>query len=233
MSIAAGYHDSAVRRGWSGGYSRAHRRRADASAIGTVHCYRKRHRCGRNHWRRPRCPREAGWPHDLPRTTGTHVLNSALYSLPYDVLNDFLPISPLAMVPLVLYSKRTIPAKSLSELIGWVNVNKASAGTIAGNFRLMTMLFQRETSTNLALVPYRGGAPTVQDLAAGQIDVLIATSLYLPLRAGSVQAYAVTSDTREHRKFRLLRNWDCRRFPISTGTFFSLPRAHPATSSAD
>src|SRR5262245_26378987 len=49
-------------------------------------------------------------------TTGTHVLNSALYSLPYDVLNDFVPISPLAMLPLVLYSKRTIPAKSLSEL---------------------------------------------------------------------------------------------------------------------
>jgi tripartite-type tricarboxylate transporter receptor subunit TctC len=132
-------------------------------------------------------------------TTGTHVLNSALYSLPYDVLNDFVPISLLAMIPLVLYSKRTIPAKSLAELIAWAkaNANKASAGIVAGNFRLLTMLFQRETSTNLALVPYRGGAPAVQDLAAGQIDVLIATSLYLPLvRAGSVRAHAVTSDTR-------------------------------------
>jgi tripartite-type tricarboxylate transporter receptor subunit TctC len=82
-------------------------------------------------------------------------------------------------------------------LIAWANANKASAGTIAGSFRLLTMLFQRETSTTLALVPYRGGAPAVQDLAAGQIDVLIATSLYLPLvRAGSLRAYAVTSDTR-------------------------------------
>jgi len=132
-------------------------------------------------------------------TTGTHVLNSALYSLPYDVLNDFVPISPLAMIPLVLYSRRNIPANSLAEFIAWVktNANKASAGSIAGNFRLLTMLFQRETNTNLALVPYRGGAPAVQDLAAGQIDVLIATSLYLALvRAGSIRAYAVTSDTR-------------------------------------
>jgi tripartite-type tricarboxylate transporter receptor subunit TctC len=132
-------------------------------------------------------------------TTGTNVLNSALYPLPYDPLNDFVPISMFAMIPLVLYSKRAIPAKSLAELIAWAkaNANKAWAGTIAGSFRLMTMLFQGETSTNLALVPYRGGAPAVQDLEAGQIDVLIATSLYLPLvRAGSVRAYAVTSDTR-------------------------------------
>jgi tripartite-type tricarboxylate transporter receptor subunit TctC len=132
-------------------------------------------------------------------TTGTHVLNSVLYSLSYDTLNDFVPIAPLAMSPLVLYSKRTIPAKNLAELITWskVNANKVSAGNIAGSFRLMTMLFQRETSTNLTLVPYRGGPPAVQDLVAGQLDVLIATSLYLPLvRSGSIKAYAVTSDTR-------------------------------------
>jgi tripartite-type tricarboxylate transporter receptor subunit TctC len=130
-------------------------------------------------------------------TAGTHVLNSAFYSLPYDVLNGFVSISPLAMIPLVFYSKKTMPAKSLAELIAWAKANKASAGTISGSFRLLTMLFQRETGTNLALVPYRGGAPAVQDLAAGQIDVLIATSLYLPLvRSGSVRAYAVTSDTR-------------------------------------
>jgi tripartite-type tricarboxylate transporter receptor subunit TctC len=59
------------------------------------------------------------------------------------------------------------------------------------------MLFQREIGANLTLVPYRGGPPAVQDLAAGQLDVLIATSIYLPLvRAGTIKAYAVTSDTR-------------------------------------
>jgi tripartite-type tricarboxylate transporter receptor subunit TctC len=113
------------------------------------------------------------------------------------VLTDFVPISPLATVPLVLYSKRTIPARSLVELIAWAKANKASAGIVAGDFRLLAMLFQRETSTNLALVPYRGGAPAVGDLGAGQIDMVIATSFYLPLvRAGSIRAYAVTSDTR-------------------------------------
>jgi Tripartite tricarboxylate transporter family receptor len=70
-------------------------------------------------------------------------------------------------------------------LVGWLKANQASAGIIAGDFRLITMFFQRQISATLTLVPYRGGAPAVQDLAAGQIDILIATPLYLPLvRAG-------------------------------------------------
>src|SRR5215470_16808522 len=47
---------------------------------------------------------------------GTHVLNGALYSLPYDVLKDFEPISPLARFPLVLFARKTIPAKDFNEL---------------------------------------------------------------------------------------------------------------------
>jgi tripartite-type tricarboxylate transporter receptor subunit TctC len=130
-------------------------------------------------------------------TNGTHVLNGAFYSLPYDVLNDFVPVSPLVIYPDVLYARGTITATDLNELVGWLRANKASAGIIAGDFRLITMSFQRQISATLTLVPYRGGAPAVQDLAAGQIDILIATPLYLPLvRAGSIKAFAVTSDAR-------------------------------------
>ena len=130
-------------------------------------------------------------------TTGTHVLNGAFYSLPYDVLNDFVPVSPLVTFPDVLYARRTITARGLNELIDWLKPNKALAGIIAGDFRLVTMFFQRQISATLTLVPYRGGAPAVQDLAAGQIDILIASPLYLPLvRAGSIKAFAVTSDAR-------------------------------------
>jgi tripartite-type tricarboxylate transporter receptor subunit TctC len=130
-------------------------------------------------------------------TTGTHVLNGAFYSLPYDVLSDFLPVSPLVINPHVLYARRTITARNLNELVAWLKANKASAGIIAGDFRLITMFFQRQIGATLTLVPYRGGAPAVQDLAAGQIDILIATPLYLPLvRAGSMKAFAVTSDAR-------------------------------------
>jgi tripartite-type tricarboxylate transporter receptor subunit TctC len=60
-------------------------------------------------------------------------LNGALYPLPYDVVNDFAPISPLVMVPYVLFAKKTMPAKGLNELIAWLkaNPNKSSAGVVA------------------------------------------------------------------------------------------------------
>ena len=124
-----------------------------------------------------------------------HVLNGAVYSLPYDVLNDFAPIAPLAAIPFMLFARKTIPAKDMNELIAWLKANKASAGNVSGETRLVTMFFQREIGATLILVPYRGGAPAVQDLAAGQIDLLIVSPLYLPLvRAGSIKAFAVTSD---------------------------------------
>jgi tripartite-type tricarboxylate transporter receptor subunit TctC len=130
---------------------------------------------------------------------GGNVLNGAFYSLPYDVLNDLIPISPLASTPLVLFASRLVPARDLSELIGWLKANpgKASAGIASVERRLIAALFQKETGTQFAIVPYRGTAPAMQDLVAGQIDLLIDTAIQLPLvRAGSIKAYAVTSDAR-------------------------------------
>jgi tripartite-type tricarboxylate transporter receptor subunit TctC len=128
--------------------------------------------------------------------TSTHVLNGAFYSLSYDVLNDFAPISPLVTGPVVLFARKTTPAKDLKELIAWlkVNPNKASAGIIS---RLVAAFFQKETGTQFTLVPYRGGAPARQDLVGGQIDLLFDQSDGLSLvRAGNVKAYVVTSDMR-------------------------------------
>jgi tripartite-type tricarboxylate transporter receptor subunit TctC len=61
-------------------------------------------------------------------------LNGAVYSLQYDVLNDFAPISPLVTGGLFLLARRTIPAKDLNELIAWLkaNPNKASMGVRGG-----------------------------------------------------------------------------------------------------
>jgi tripartite-type tricarboxylate transporter receptor subunit TctC len=129
----------------------------------------------------------------------THGLNGAFYSLQYDVLNDFAPISPLVTVPFVLFARRTMPARDLKEVIVWLeaNPNKASAGIVASSAHLVTAVFQRETGTKFTLVPYRGAAPAVQDLVAGQIDFSFLTPDQLPLvRAASIKAFAVTSDTR-------------------------------------
>jgi tripartite-type tricarboxylate transporter receptor subunit TctC len=54
---------------------------------------------------------------------GNHVLNGAFFSLPYDVLNDFAPISPLVTLPGVLYARKTLPVKDLKELIAWLKAN--------------------------------------------------------------------------------------------------------------
>jgi tripartite-type tricarboxylate transporter receptor subunit TctC len=130
---------------------------------------------------------------------GANVLNGAFYSLQYDVLNDFEPIAPLATLHNILVARQTFPAKDVNELIGWLKANpgKATMGVITASNRLVAAFFRRETGTQFALVPYRGSAPAVQDLLAGQIDLFFGTPDQLPfVRAGSIKAYAVTSDTR-------------------------------------
>jgi tripartite-type tricarboxylate transporter receptor subunit TctC len=127
----------------------------------------------------------------------THVLNGAFYSLPYDVLNDFAPVSPLGATAAIFYARKTLPAKDLRELIDWLraNPNKASAGIAIASYHLLTAFFQKETATQFTFVPYRSGA--MQDLLAGRIDLLFSPPDALPLvRAGSIKAYAVASDTR-------------------------------------
>jgi tripartite-type tricarboxylate transporter receptor subunit TctC len=93
-----------------------------------------------------------------------------------------------------------LPAKDLNELIGWfrANPNKASAGVPGAGPRLLAVFFQKETGTQFTLVPYRGGAPLMQDLVAGQIDLdFFGTPDQLPLvRSGNIRAYAVTGGTR-------------------------------------
>src|SRR5262249_14556361 len=127
----------------------------------------------------------------------THVLNGAFYSLPYDVLNDFAPVLPLARSPVVLFARKTLPVDDLNELIAWLkaNSNRASAAVTTVAFRLLMVFFQKETGTQLTLVPYRGTAPAMQDLVGGQIDVSLGAPTELPLmRSGSIKALAVTTD---------------------------------------
>jgi tripartite-type tricarboxylate transporter receptor subunit TctC len=129
----------------------------------------------------------------------SHLLNGAVYSLPYDLLFDLAPISPVATTPLVLFARRTLPARDLNELIQWLKTNDgtASAAISTVGERLATIMFQRATGTQFAIVPYRGAAPGMRDLVAGQIDLFFEGPIQLPLvRTGNIKAFAVTSDTR-------------------------------------
>jgi tripartite-type tricarboxylate transporter receptor subunit TctC len=132
----------------------------------------------------------------------THMANGALYSLQYDLQKDFEPISLLATEPDLIVARKDLPANTLGDFVAWLKANagKASAGTsgVGGPSHVAALLFQKESGTQFALVPYRGAAPAVQDLLGGRIDMMITVpSVVLPyLRAGTIKAYAVTSRTR-------------------------------------
>ena len=132
----------------------------------------------------------------------THVLNGAVLSLQYDVLNDFEPISLLVTESMLIVGRRTLPANDLKGLIRWLRANpgNASAGTNgAGSVpHVVGVFFQKETGTHFQFIPYRGAGPAMQDLVAGQIDLMIDLSANsLPqARAGTIKTYAVTAKHR-------------------------------------
>jgi tripartite-type tricarboxylate transporter receptor subunit TctC len=132
----------------------------------------------------------------------THVLNGAIYSLQFDVLKDFEPIALLASNPLLILAKNAMPAGDLKELIAWLRANpdKASEGTsgVGSVSHVSGVFFQNATDTRFQFVPYRGAAPAMQDLVAGQVDLMFdQVSSSLPyVRGGKIRAYAVTAKTR-------------------------------------
>jgi tripartite-type tricarboxylate transporter receptor subunit TctC len=130
----------------------------------------------------------------------THVLNAAAYSLSYDLLNDLEAISRLTDAPAFIDTKLSLPAKDLKELIAWLkaNPNKASAGVFATWSRLFGAYFQSSTGTHIQFVPYRGAAPAMQDLVAGQIDLMFdqAGNTLAQLRNNKIKALAVAATKR-------------------------------------
>jgi tripartite-type tricarboxylate transporter receptor subunit TctC len=133
---------------------------------------------------------------------GTHVFNGAAFPLPYDVLNDFEPVSLLVSNPLLIVARKTMPANDLRGLIAWLKANpgKAAEGTTGpgGSSHVAGIYFQQETGTRFQLVPYRGAAPIMQDLLAARIDLMFdfAANSLPQVRNGTVKAYAVTAPSR-------------------------------------
>src|SRR3954447_13810165 len=132
----------------------------------------------------------------------THVLNGAIYSLNYDLLKDFQPLSLVSTESTVIVGRKSIPPNNLREFIDWVKANpdKGSAGTSGPGSvgHVVGVFFQKETDTKFQFVPYRGVALAMQDMVAGQIDFMFDLSANsLPqVRSGNIKAYAVTSPTR-------------------------------------
>ena len=134
-----------------------------------------------------------GWNH--------YVVNGAVYALPYDLLEDFAPISLVASGPLLIISRKSIPADDLMGLVAWLRANpNASFGTggVASPPHVSGLSLQAMIGTQFQFVPYRGSAPAMQNLIAGQLDVMMDQSMStLPqVRNQTIRVYAVTAKTR-------------------------------------
>ena len=133
----------------------------------------------------------------------TGVVNGAIYNLNYDVVNDFEPVILLPENPLFITSKKAVPANNLGELVSWIKANKdrvlvATSGVGTSPHVAGVMLQHLTGGPVQQLVHYRGGAPALQDLIAGQVDVnMNQASVFLPyLSDDRIRIYAVLAKTR-------------------------------------
>jgi tripartite-type tricarboxylate transporter receptor subunit TctC len=133
---------------------------------------------------------------------GTHVANGAIYKLGYDLVTDLEPVVMLPSNPMIIVSRNTVPAKTLPELLAWLKAKPTpptagTAGAGSGS-HIAGLYFENVSGIKLQYVPYRGTAPALTDLVAGQIDIIVdqTSNSIGQVRAGTIRAYAVTADKR-------------------------------------
>ncbi|MEZ2297592.1 Bug family tripartite tricarboxylate transporter substrate binding protein [Variovorax sp. RCC_210] len=132
--------------------------------------------------------------------TGSHAINTSLYTkMPYDPVADFVAISQVAVVPNVLVVHPSVPAKNLAELMALAKkepgkLNYASLGNGTAAHLGMEML-KSEAGVDITHVPYKGSAPAVSDLLAGQVQMMVdgLPSALPHVKAGKLRAIALTS----------------------------------------
>jgi tripartite-type tricarboxylate transporter receptor subunit TctC len=133
---------------------------------------------------------------------GTHVANGAIYKLGYDLVGDLEPVVLLPSNTMIIVSKNAVPAKSLNELLAWLKSRPqpATAGTAGAGSgsHIAGLAFEAASGVKLQFVPYRGTAPAMNDLVAGQIDLIVdqLSNSINQVRAGTIRAYAITNDKR-------------------------------------
>ena len=133
--------------------------------------------------------------HTLLFITTANMINATFYrDLSFDFMRDITPVAGLVRLPLVLEINPSVPVKTVAELIAYAKanpgkVNFASAG-VGTSLHLAAELFNMMTGTKMIHVPYRGSAPALTDLLAGQVQVLfdnLFTSLE-HIKAGKLRA---------------------------------------------
>jgi tripartite-type tricarboxylate transporter receptor subunit TctC len=140
----------------------------------------------------------------LMGTVGTHAINAALFAhngqkMPFDPVKDFVPVTLCAAVPNVMVINPKLPVNSVSEFIQYAKtnpgkVNMASSGN-GTSIHLTGELFKTVTGIYMVHLPYRGSAPALTDLIAGNVNVMFDNlpSALPHIKSGRIKALAVTS----------------------------------------
>lgn len=139
----------------------------------------------------------------LVGTVGTHAINASLYSkMPYDTVKDFIPVTLIASVPNMLVVTPSLPVNSVAELVAYAKanpgkLNMASSGN-GTSIHLSGELFKVMTGVDMVHVPYKGSAPALNDLMAGQVQLMFDNmpSALPQVKGGTLKALAVTTATR-------------------------------------
>jgi tripartite-type tricarboxylate transporter receptor subunit TctC len=130
----------------------------------------------------------------------THVINASVYNLPYDLTKDLTPVALLTSNPQLLVGRKSLPAKTLVELIAWLKENTTNLGSagVGSASHASGLFLEQRTGAKLAFAHYQGGGPALRDVLGGHLDLMfdqVSTSLPY-VQEGQLKVFAVTADHR-------------------------------------
>lgn len=133
----------------------------------------------------------------------SHAINASLYpSLPFDPIKDFTPLTCVATSPSVLVAHPSVPAQDVRELIALAKAKPGqlnfAIGAVGSSLHLAGDLFKMQSGAFIVNIPYRGTAPAIQDVIAGQVELMFAAigNAQAQVKAGRLKALGVTSAKR-------------------------------------
>jgi len=135
-------------------------------------------------------------------TSANDAYNESLYPVRFKYIRDIAPVASIALTPSVMEVNPSFPAMTVPEFIAYAKANPGRLNYASGGVgtiqHVCGELFKIMAGVNMVHVPYRGGAPAIADLLAGQVQVMfdLTASSIEYIRAGSLRALAVTSATR-------------------------------------
>lgn len=133
----------------------------------------------------------------------SHAINASLYpSLPFDPVKDFTPLTCVATSPSILVAHPAVPAKDVQELIAYAKANPGklnfAIGALGSSLHLAGEQFKMQSGANIVNIPYKGTAPAIADVIAGQVELMFSAIgvAQAQLKAGKIKALGVTSTKR-------------------------------------